>query len=93
MPNEARLADEHVELLGKKTLGEETKKYIEDNIVSISEGLAKCCVCYKRFTSRQFAQSHFKEKHNDKLDEVQFIVAAYNNYLSDPNRPCDVEFL
>lgn len=92
LPNETRLADEHAELLGKKELDDEAQKFLDNNIIGVKDGLSKCCVCYKRFTSLAFAQDHFKQNHRDVIEEHKLEITAFNNYLYDPNRLCHIVF-
>uniref|UniRef100_A0A914UH46 SERRATE/Ars2 C-terminal domain-containing protein n=1 Tax=Plectus sambesii TaxID=2011161 RepID=A0A914UH46_9BILA len=57
-PHQARLAGEHVELLGKRSADSEVEKFIRTNVISVGDGMSKCCLCYKRFTTFEFASLH-----------------------------------
>uniref|UniRef100_A0A915KKH9 C2H2-type domain-containing protein n=1 Tax=Romanomermis culicivorax TaxID=13658 RepID=A0A915KKH9_ROMCU len=92
LPSETRLADEHAELLGKRKLDYEEQKFIDSNIIGAKDGLSKCCLCYKRFTSLAFAQDHLKQNHFDTINEHKLEITAFNNYLYDPNRLCHIAF-
>lgn len=43
------------------------------NTIVLAEGMCKCCMCNKRFTSEEFGMMHIQERHNDKLEEVRLI--------------------
>jgi len=87
LPVEGRLAGEHVEVLGKKNIEQEVTKFCQANIIALHDGMSKCCLCYKRFESDEFALSHMNEKHIDKIEEVKWVVLTFNNYLLDASRP------
>lgn len=70
LPQERRLAKEHVEVLGKRSPEVEVEKFVQANIISVVDGMSKCCLCYKRFTNIDYATMHMHEKHSDKIEEV-----------------------
>lgn len=87
MPSEGKLADEHVEVLGKRDSGHEVDKFIQvhwsgeierdeksailqANTIVSADGMTKCTLCFKRFTTTEFASLHITEKHADRLEEV-----------------------
>lgn len=82
MPQDAKLSDEYVELLGKRDRQEEIDKYVRANIVAAEErGMAQCCMCLKRFTSEEFARVHILERHRDKFEDIKWIVTCFNNSI------------
>lgn len=92
VPNEKRLASEHVELLGKREPETECDRFIDANVIIVGDGMSRCTICHKRFTTHEYAAMHMRERHKDKLEEVKWVVVTFNNYLADPNRPSDADF-
>jgi hypothetical protein len=92
VPQERRLAPEHVELLGKRDVEAEVSRFVSANVISVLDGMSRCTICHKRFTTQDYAKMHLRERHGDKLEEVKWVVDTFNNYLADPGRPSDADF-
>jgi len=80
-----------VEKLGKKEPEKEVEAYITTNSVELAKDKWLCPLSGKKFKGPEFIRKHIANKHGEKLDEVRQEVVYYNNYLSDPRRPADVE--
>lgn len=91
-PQTKRLADEHVELLGKRTIVDEEENFIATHVISVVNGMSSCSLCFKRFASFDFAAEHMRDKHVDKVEEAKWFAICFNAYLADPQRPCFVDY-
>lgn len=92
-PAQQKIADAQMELFGSRDAEPEIEKYVKSCIIPARDGLAKCSVCYKRFTSFEFAEMHVRERHKEEVEKVQWETDFFNNYLADPNRPCSAIFV
>lgn len=64
------------QVLGKRDMDAEVDKFVSANTIVVHDGMTKCCLCFKRFTSQEYAVLHMKEKHADRLEEVCLCCCA-----------------
>jgi hypothetical protein len=85
------LSEEELVKLGKKDPDKAVDQFIEANTVELGKDKWLCPLSGKKFKGPEFIQKHLTSKHQERLDLERDTALYYNNYISDPDRPQEIE--
>ncbi|VDN30076.1 unnamed protein product [Gongylonema pulchrum] len=89
--NEKVFTETELENFGRKDPEKEVEAFITANCVELAKDKWLCPLSGKKFKGPEFIRKHLTTKHAEKLENVRQEAIYFNNYLSDPKRPHNVE--